>query len=391
MALLTNGPLSGTGYGAQTAMFCKLLKEAGHDVAISAFYGGIPGAIYRWHDIPVYPGGLHQYGNDVILRHAAQHFGGDLQDGLIVTLVDVWVLDGASHTRVRVANWTPVDHKPIPAHCRAYFDASGSVPIAMSRFGEGELHSEGFNPLYCPHGVDTGVFHPRDRRESRKALGLPEDVFLVGMVAANKGYPPRKGFSQGIEAFAKFRETHADALLYLHTETTGAIQGVNIPLLLNAHKLPQEAVVLCDQYRYMLSFPVEYMRAMYSALDVLLNPSFGEGFGIPIIEAAACGTPAIVTGWTSMPEVGRVGWGVGGQRFFTDQRSFMLIPDVDQLAAALESAYTDAAGMRDEAREHALTYGADRVTQEFWIPALAQLEEGVRPLPTLNIEEVAAA
>lgn len=321
--------------------------------------------------------------------HAQAHFGGKLEDGLIITLIDAWVLDAGSLSRANVACWAPVDHEPAPPSVTEFFHASGAKPIAMSRHGEYAFRQAGLDPCYVPHGVDTKVYDQVDRAEARRDLGVPESAFLVGMVAANKGYPPRKGFSQAIEAFARFHTTHEDALLYLHTETTGAIQGVNLPGLLNAHKLPQEAVVLCDQYRYRLSFPPEYMRAMYSALDVLLNPSFGEGFGIPIIEAAACGTPAITTDWTSMPEVGKVGWHVGGQRFFTDQRSFVLIPDVGEITLALEDAYTDAAGMRAAAREHALGYDADRVTAEFWVPALAQLEEGVKPLPTL--EEVAAA
>lgn len=42
---------------------------------------------------------------------------------------------------------------------------------------------------------------------------------------------------------------------------------------------------------------------IYNAADVLLYPSLYEGFGIPIIEAMACGTPVITSNTTSMPEV----------------------------------------------------------------------------------------
>ncbi len=51
-----------------------------------------------------------------------------------------------------------------------------------------------------------------------------------------------------------------------------------------------------------------YLALMYNAADVFLGPSRGEGFGIPIIEAQACGTPVIVTNFSSMPELVR--WGV---------------------------------------------------------------------------------
>ena len=120
----SNAPYAATGYGVQTAMLARLLKADGWDVAISAFYG-LHGTTLQWNDIPVYPGGAHQYGNDVLLPHARHHFGGSLDDGIILTLVDVWVLNAAEHTRARVANWTPVDHEPMPAHCRDYLAASG--------------------------------------------------------------------------------------------------------------------------------------------------------------------------------------------------------------------------------------------------------------------------
>jgi hypothetical protein len=46
---------------------------------------------------------------------------------------------------------------------------------------------------------------------------VPDGAFLVGMVAANKGRPSRKGFSQAFQAFKQVRETHENAYLYLHT------------------------------------------------------------------------------------------------------------------------------------------------------------------------------
>lgn len=48
----------------------------------------------------------------------------------------------------------------------------------------------------------------------------------------------------------------------------------------------------------------EEMPLLYSAAGVLLYPSFYEGFGLPILEAMACGTPVITSNISSMPEIG---------------------------------------------------------------------------------------
>jgi hypothetical protein len=90
-----------------------------------------------------------------------------------------------------------------------------------------------------PHGIDTDAYQPHDRRSVREQVGLEEDAFLVGMVAANKGRPSRKGFSQAFQAFAKFAEKHDNAYLYLHTmvnpgmspgrEHSGADRGAGHP------------------------------------------------------------------------------------------------------------------------------------------------------------------
>ena len=73
--------------------------------------------------------------------------------------------------------------------------------MAMSRFGEERLAD--YDPIYVPHGIDTTVFRPIGRDIARKKLGVDKDEFWVGMVAANKGAPSRKGFVAAFEAFAQ--------------------------------------------------------------------------------------------------------------------------------------------------------------------------------------------
>ena len=88
----------------------------------------------------------------------------------------------------------------------------------MSKFGQRMAEQAGLQTWYVPHAVDTKVFKPHDQAEARKRLGLPADKFIVGMVAANKGIPPRKAFFEQITAFAALHKQHPDTLLYMHTD-----------------------------------------------------------------------------------------------------------------------------------------------------------------------------
>ena len=378
----SNHPEAGTGYGQQTALLARLLKDHGHDVAISAFFGQTSW-VCKWNDIVVYPGGYTPYGTDVLLRHAASHFGGNLKDGLIITLVDVWVLKAEEMKMANVACWTPIDHDPPPPMVLRFLEASGVCPVAMSRFGEKQLADAGLAPLYAPHSIDTDLFRPIARAEARRTMDLPEDAFIVGMVAANKGYPPRKGFPEAVRAFAQLRTRHPDALLYLHTEANGVHQGLHLPTLLSQLSLPADSVRFAEPYRYQLGFPPEIVANAYASMDVLLNPAYGEGFGIPIAEAQACGTPVIVTDWTSMPELVGAGWKVGGQEFWSSQNSWWKVPNIDELDGALEDAHGLAGdqGLRGQAREFAIQYDYRRVYDDCWAPVLAELEQRMAPLP----------
>jgi hypothetical protein len=156
----SNSPWTPTGYGQQTGLFAPYLAER-YDMAISSFYG-LEGSPIKWQGIPVLPGVSGDFGGEYLVQHAKQHFGGNPRDGLVVSLMDVWVLDPASISQMNMACWTPIDHQPPPPNVVDFFIKSGATPIAMSKFGQAMLGR--LDPLYCPHGIDTDTYQPHDRK-----------------------------------------------------------------------------------------------------------------------------------------------------------------------------------------------------------------------------------
>jgi glycosyltransferase involved in cell wall biosynthesis len=372
----SNAPWTPTGYGQQTAEFAPLLAEK-YDLTISSFYG-LDGSPIVWNDIPVLPGSGHDYGNYSLPRHA-KHMFDDPRGGIVVTLMDVFVLDATMAADLNMACWCPVDHEPAPPGVTEFLMRSGAVPIAMSKFGQQMLGR--LDPLYVPHGINTNIYKPGNRREVRRRYGVPEDAFLVGMVAANKGRPSRKGFSQAFQAFAKFAQEHDNAYLYLHTMLDHNLaQGENIVGLLESLGVPDDRIRACDQYRATsLPYTHPMMADIYTSMDVLLNPAMGEGFGITVLEAQACGTPAIVTDFTAMREVCAAGWHVDHTPYWTGLNSWQAVAKPDDILSALEECYALPKRKREQlaaaARKHALKYDTDRVFQQHLLPALKIVEQ----------------
>jgi glycosyltransferase involved in cell wall biosynthesis len=386
IAWYSNAPWAGTGYGQQTDIFTELLAADGHDVAILANYG-LNGAPRGWKNMPVYPGGYDMWANDVLSLHSRHHF--NESNGLILTLCDVWVIKNPALKQMPMASWVPIDHTPIPPKVAQFFHEYNAHPIAMSKFGLAELQNLGFDSSYVPHGIDTDVFRPVTEiggRSVREVLGLPKDAFVVGMNAANKGSQKiRKSFPQVFLAFAMFQRKRPDAILYLHTEKFGHSAGVDLIRLAQACGVPEDSIMYTDQYAYRMGLKPELLAAMYSAFDVLASPSMGEGFGIPVVEAQACGVPVIVSDATAQPELCGSGWTVGGVPDWDEaQASWFHLPDVFEIAAAMDEAY-EGHGDREKARQFALQYHRTTVYRDYWVPTLERLAKMVE-LPSVDFE-----
>lgn len=360
----SNAPWAGTGYGQQTAIFASRLRDLGHEVTISAFYG-LQGQGSQWGGITVLPGGMDGYGNDIVAAHAHT-----TRAELVVVLADAWPMNPEVIKGLPAAMWMPVDCDRLGVADEKMLTDSGTVPVAMSRHGRDQLTAAGFKPLYIPHGVDPSVFQPpADRAGLRKSWGV-DGRFVIGMNAANKD-GVRKGYSEQFHAFARFRKDHPDALLLVHALPQMPNNQLNLVAL--AQRLGIfDHVKFSDQYAYVTgSIKPTSLAEWYGCLDVLSSCSYGEGFGIPIIEAQACGTPVIVTRGSAMTELAGPGWAVDGQPFWNPvHQADWQVPSIEGIHRAYDKAYRYAASKRAAAREFAMTYDADRVLLEHWKPAL---------------------
>jgi glycosyltransferase involved in cell wall biosynthesis len=253
--------------------------------------------------------------------------------------------------------------------------------ITYSRHGQRVAEAAGVPCRYMPLGVETRVFQPMDKGQARAEMGLPEGSFVAAMVAANQALPARKAFAENMQAFARFAKERPEleARLYIHTEPTRAAGGLDLHKLAAALGIANR-VLFPQRYQYMIGLPEKIMAGIYSAADVLLNASTGEGFGIPIVEAQACGCPVITTTFSAMPELT-----INGICTEPVQRTWSAL-DAWQATPSVEAIYQAMVTIADrgllERRRWAEVgtrfvrenFEWDRVVGQYWKPFLEEVE-----------------
>ena len=371
---LSNAPWSHTGYGNQTEVFAPRINAlAEHDLAIMAFYG-LEGSTLNWGGIDVFPRHRHSYGMDVVDAHSRRW-----KADVVISLMDAWVIDPMMiRPPIKWVPWFPVDSEPLPLAV-ANKVAQAHKRIVFTRFAEQMCHDADLDCYYVPHGIKTDVFKPIGQMEARQKLEIPEDVFLIGMVAANKGNPSRKAFTQQLDAFKMLKDKHDDVRMYLHTDAHES-SGINLPEYCNHLGLViGKDIVFAPHYDYIVGMPEDKMNLLYNAMDVHSLVSLGEGFGIPIVEAQSAGVPVIVGDWTAMSELCMSGWKVPkseADHIWTGVAGYQYIPRVEAIYECYEMAYRMKGNQdyRKQARKEALKYDADKITEKYWKPVLADIE-----------------
>lgn len=383
VSVFSNSPTQPTGYGQQAAYLIDRLKRDGADVASLSNYG-VEGntTVYRspFGDVPHYARGSDPYSNDVSpMHHAHWKAQNPGKPDLWLSLYDVWVLNNPAFDKMNIASWVPLDHVTMPPKVEAWLSKPNVTPIAMAPNGVRQMQAKGIECEYVPHAIDTTIFKPTDKIQGtdvREFMGLT-DEFVVGMNAANKssGLIHRKAFSENLLAFAIFRERHPDAVLYIHTDPLGGGHGWNIVKMLQAFGIPKEAVMFPPYIDYKYGMAQEDLAALYSAMDVFLAPSFGEGFGLGTIEAQACGTRVIGSSWAATPDlVAEDSWLIEGQPMWdAGQDAIWQVPLIPSIVEALELAYKAERGVSKVAIDFAKDFDVETVWDKYWIPTLEKL------------------
>ncbi len=380
----SNGPHVPSGYGKQARHAGLMLRDLGHEVAFSCL-SGLGGQPIRWEGFTLFPAGALNFSPDTIVPHALT-YGADA----IITIMDWWKLEpAAGQLRQVAADPGIVTAALIISDCQAEnggpgipdqrtLARSGAYPVAVSQFGKARLEACGIQGVgYLPHAVDTTVYRPLEDKQALRAELGAEGEFIIGIMAANRDLV-RKGFPEQFAAFKRFSKRHPDARLAMFTVPNGP-GGVDLAEMAADMGILEKTIFMPAYEQIAGLLPEEFMAKWYSTLDVLSLCSYAEGFGVPLIEAQACGIPVVATDGSAMSELARTaGWLVKGHRFWNPQhRAWWYRPDEDGIVKAWEKAYQHA---RDPwrtklCREFALGYSVDNVRDTYWAPFLERLEQ----------------
>ena len=188
-----------------------------------------------------------------------------------------------------------------------------------------------------PLGYDKAAFRPRLDTEIahfRRKHNLPERFWLyVGTL------DPRKNLPHLVGAYSRLAPEDRLPLIF------GGGRGWRSKVFFDFI----DELGLSDHVKYLGFIPAADLPLWYNCAEAFLYPSVFEGFGLPVLEAMACGTPVLTSNVSSLPEVvGKAG--------------LCLSPDsLDAWTYALKSVKHDA-----ELRESARLLGLERASQFSW-------------------------
>jgi len=231
----------------------------------------------------------HGFGEEDLLSRTWRDFADD-GEGILMCCWDAsrlgWLSRGEwiqkRRNKIKLAIYAPVDSAGPFGRLTASEQnilAGFNEVLAYGPFGAEVLSKTlGREIDWIPHGIQTDVFQPRDKRAARIAMGLSEKQKLAGCVMTNQ---IRKDWGLWAQCMAMLPDWHS----WVHIDTIQ--RHWDLGELISSFGLADRVTVTFSGSKD----DVE-MSYLYSACDVTILPS-SEGFGFPIAESLSCGVPVI--------------------------------------------------------------------------------------------------
>ncbi len=223
-------------------------------------------------------------------------------------------------------------------------------------------------PLYCRRATHIIAISECTRRDLIAAYSLPPEKVVVVYEAADPRFRPQ--LPEAVAAVRAHYSLPDRYLLFVGTieprknlarllaafealHAGGLTDGLVIvgkrgwlygDFFARLEQSPARNAVLFPGY-----VPDEHLPAIYAGAQVLILPSLYEGFGLPVLEAMACGTPVVTSDGSSIPEVG------GEAALYFDPT------DTEEMTKTIRRALTDA-----ELREEMQARGLARAARFSW-------------------------
>ena len=372
---LSDSPTIPTGYGKVGKDLLTGLRAKGHQIIILA--GSInpgPFKAYPWNGMVLYS--VYNYANINDIRFVLKEHKPDV---MIINsdprhLTHVFEIDNEIRNACPLVFYHLWDDQPFPKFNTIFYRSTDAIAAGSKFIYELLINNYKDTPIfYAPMGVNTEVFKilPEETVSNFKKeifKNQPQLVdfkFIVGYVGRNI---LRKRILDLYRIFSKFAKDKKDVLLFLHSSPFDP-EGTNLLYLRNT--LYPDLPVAVSEPR---GQDDTFLTHLYNMFDISINIAYAEGFGLPLAESMACGTPCIAAetagsggiiteenGWLVKPKVISQ---FGSQQVpYIDQR---FVSDEDVLEA-LEEAYSNKELLKDKAskcRQHIVdNYSSEKMVE----------------------------
>lgn len=205
--------------------------------------------------------------------------------------------------------------------------------VAMSHFGKQTMPEA----EVVWHGVDTNLYHPRDRSESKRILGYDPDRFLILRVDKNS---TRKDYPATWKALRPLLRKYGDIDVHFHC-IPDTFDGYNLRQVMFNDEDIRDRVNFSPNLGGYEGWSDEALATLYSAADLFVSTAWGEGFGLGELNAIASGTPVVAQDCSAITEVVGPG-GVlipPGDFMSTPMGQDQRLPNIPAFTAAIERLY----------------------------------------------------